>query len=186
MKINFSRKILIFSIIFLLIVVILNVFFINLSIVKIRDIKDKENQLNISTQEREKELLLKESIGNSIVNRALLEEYFVLNGNLETVEFTEYLESLANNMNLEHRKTLDYAPIGEMPNSEFISTIRFRFNVSGSWQNVFDFLRIIENLPKVSYLNNFSFSVNSDSTSAKNIKNNIWSLDIDFSVIKLK
>jgi Tfp pilus assembly protein PilO len=186
MKINFSKKILILSILLLLAISVLDVIFINLLIDKIYSIKDKENQLNISTQEREKELLLRESIGNSVVNRALLEEYFVPDGNLETVKFTEYLEKLASDMNLEHKKSLDYEPASEMTNSEFVSAIRFRFNVSGSWQNVFDFLRTIENLPKISYLSGINLTMNTSDISVKDGKNKTWSLDLDFSVIKLK
>jgi Tfp pilus assembly protein PilO len=81
---------------------------------------------------------------------------------------------------------LDYEPASEMTNSEFVSAIRFRFNVSGSWQNVFDFLRTIENLPKISYLSGINLTMNTSDISVKDGKNKTWSLDLDFSVIKLK
>ncbi len=186
MKLNFSKKILLFSSLFMIGVFVIDFIFITLLIDKMVDIKDKENQLEISSQEREKELFLKESIINSEEKRSELEQFFVKDGNLETVKFTEYLEGLAYSMNLEHKKTLDYEPAKDLISAEFISAIRFRFSISGSWQNVFDFIRMIEKLPQISYLNTLALNVITSNISTKDFNNQIWSADLDFSVLRLK
>ncbi len=178
MRLNHSKKIFILSLISFFCVLILSIVFTNLLLDKIISINDKVKQLDISSRERERELNLKDSIASSKIERENLGGYFVGAGNAETVKFTEYLEDLATNLDLTQKKSLDYEPIGELKSSEVVSAIRFKFNVSGSWSNVFAFLRAIENLPKVSHLNNVSLNLNSESK--------IWSADLDFLVVKLK
>jgi hypothetical protein len=187
MKINNSQKFLLISVMLLFVVLIFNAIFIYLLVDKIYDIKDKENQLNLSLKEREKEILLKEAVDDSTLERAELENYFVKYSNLDTVKFTEYLEDLADTMNLEHRKTLDYETISEIPNLEFVSMIRFKFSISGRWQDVFNFIRLIEVLPKVSSINNLILNVIVDNDLVKDskYKRPIWSADLDFSVLRL-
>lgn len=188
MKLTYSKRILILSIIVLAVVLALDIIFTEMLLSKIININEKVKQLNLSSQEREKELTLRESIVSSKDEREKLLTYFVGPGNAETVEFTKYLEDLALVNGVTQKKSLGYEAVSELNSSNVVSAIRFRFNVSGKWTNVFNFLRAIENLPKVAYLNSVSLNVSSEAVSAKDIKsgNKIWSADLDFSVIKLK
>jgi len=178
MKLNYSKKIFIISIITLAGILVFDIIFTNLLLGKITDINNKIKQLNISSQERERELNLKDAIQGSKLGREELEKYFVPAGNAETVVFTKFLEGLAAAAGVTQSKTLDYSPVVGLENSGLISALHFRFTVSGSWVNVFNFLRAIENLPKVSIVNSVSFYHDSG---GKN-----WSADLDLSVIKLK
>ncbi len=188
MKFNYSKRILILSLIFFTGVIILDVIFTNLLVDKIVKINNKVKQLNISSQEREKEIKLKDLIIDSKADREKLTEYFVGAGNAETLEFTKYLEDLALKEGVTEKKTIIEEPIVGLPSADTISAIRFRFNVIGKWANIYNFLQAIENLPKVVYLNSVSVSLNSGAVSAKEIKagTKTWSADLDFSVIKLK
>lgn len=185
MKLNYSKKILIASIVVFVVVIILDVVFTELLLGKIVSINDKVKQQDISSMERLKELTLKDSIANSEAERKELGEYFVGAGNIETVEFTKYLESLAAEAGVTEKKTLGYEPVGELASSGVLTAIRYKINISGKWPNVYNFLRAVESLPKVSYLNAVSFSLNSESTDVKSV-GKVWSADLDFSVVKLK
>jgi hypothetical protein len=169
-------------------VVVLSFIFTNLLLNKIVSINDKIKQLEISSQKREGELTLKDSVSSTKLDREKLIGYFVGPGDSETVEFTKYLEDLAKKMNVTQKKTLDYEAISGLPTSEVVSSIRYRFNISGSWNNVFNFLLAIESLPKVSLLSGVSFNSSSEILSAGEGASNkvIWSADLDFSVAKLK
>ena len=188
MKITFPKKIPIIATITFIIVVILDIFFTNLLFGKINSINDKIKQQDISSQARLKEINSKSSIDSSIAERGKLTSYFVNSGDLETVRFTKYLEDIATEKMVTQKKTLNYEPVLGLESSEFVTAIRYKFNVSGQWSNVFAFLQAIENLPKSVSLNSVSFSVNTDNVSIKDInsKGKIWSADIDFVVAKLK
>jgi hypothetical protein len=188
MKLNFSNKILITAIITFIIILVLDVVFTKLLLNKIYSINDKVKQLEISSQEREKELNLRESVESTKLEREKLSGYFVGAGEAETLEFTKYLENLALEMGVTQKKSLDYEAVGALSSSDVVSAIRYRFNVSGKWANVYSFLQAVENLPKVAYLSSVSFSLNSEIISPKEAKtgSKIWSADLDFSVVKLK
>ena len=178
MKLNYSKKILIAAIITLLIVIVCNIIFTKMLLDKIVSINDKVKQIDFSSQEREKALILKDSVLSSVSEREELDQYFVGPGNIETVKFTKYLEDLALEMNVTQRKTLDYEMAAGTGSSEIVSAIRFKFSISGKWNNVYNFIQAIENLPKVSKVNSISLSYGS-------IDKN-WSADLDFAVVKLK
>jgi hypothetical protein len=180
MKLNYSKKMLIVSLVVFLVVFVLNSVFLNLLWTRIIGINDKVKQIDISTQEREREMILRDLIVNTKEQREKLASYFVGTGNADTVGFTEYLENQAKKTGVTQKKSLAYDEVKELGISEQVSAIRYKFNVSGNWTNVFNFLRTIENLPKVGYLNTVVFNANTDKTSGK-----IWSADLDFSVIKL-
>jgi Tfp pilus assembly protein PilO len=178
MKLNYSQKIFLVSLIIFVMVFILNIIFSSLLWNKVLDINDKTKQINISTQEREREVNLKDLLIKTATDREKMNQYFVGEGNIETVKFTEYLEGLAKKAGVAQEKSLAYEEVGKMNESEFVSAIRYKFKVSGNWASVYNFMRSMESLPKVGYLNNLKLSA--DIKESK-----IWSLDIDFSVIKL-
>ena len=188
MKIKYSKKIFVISLVGLIVVLVLDIVFTNFLIQKIISINNKIKQINISSLEREKELVLEGLVANSDSNRQELEKYFVGAGNVEAVNFTKYLEDLALEMGVSQKKSLVDEPVKGLESSKVVSSIRFRFNVSGKWEKVYNFLLAIENLPKVVLLNNVSFNINSDSVSTEGGKiiDKIWSVDLDFSVVKLK
>jgi len=188
MKLNYSQKILILSSTILVVVLILNIVYANLLLAKITSINDKIKQLNISSQQRENELNLKDSIIDSKLGREKLAEYFVGSGDAETVEFTKYLENLAKEVGVIQKKTLEYEMVKGFESSEVISSIHYKFNITGSWASIFNFLLIIENLPKAISLNSVSFNVNTGVALEKEIDyvNKGWSADLDFSVVKIK
>ena len=188
MKLNYSKKILIASIVTLAVIVVLDVVFTDLLLGKIFDINDKVRQLEISSQEREKELNLKDSIASSKVQREKLGGYFVDAGDIETLDFTKYLEDLAKDNGVIQSKTLNYEPAKGLESSNIVSSIRYKFTVSGSWSNVFNFIQAIENLPKVSSLNSVSLSSSLGDSSSKGTKVGVrvWSAELDFSVANLK
>ncbi len=188
MRLIHSKKILIVSIVVFVCVVVLSFVFTNLLLGKIVSINDKIKQLEISSQKREEELTLKDSVSSTKLDREKLMGYFVGPGDSETVEFTKFLEDLAKKMNVTQKKTLEYEAIKELSTSEAVSSIRYRFNISGSWNNVFNFLLAIESLPKVSLLSGVSLNSSSETPSAGGRGDNkvIWSADLDFSVAKLK
>jgi len=187
MKLNYSKKILIMSVILFIGVIVLDIIFTGLLLTKIISINDKVKQLDISSQERLRELNLKEAISSSMINRDKLSGYFVGAGNSETVDFTKYLENLALESRVAQKKTLNYEPAIGMASSSVVSVIRYKFETSGSWNNSFNFLKGIENLPKVAYLNSISINLNSEGVSDVNTKptGKVWSAIIDFSVAKL-
>jgi len=178
MKLNYSKKILIIAVVTFIVILIINYIFTSLLLNKIISINDKVRQLDISSQERERELSQKDSVVSTEAERIKLASYFVGVGNTETVNFTKSLEDLARNMNVTQSKTLNYEPVPNMESSDVLSVIRYRFLVTGKYDDVYSFVRAVENLPKISYMNSVSINYNSNS------KN--WSADIDFSVIKLK
>jgi hypothetical protein len=188
MRLNYSKKIFIVSIIIFVAVLVLDIIFINLLITRITSITDRVSQLNISSQQREKELFLADFISNSATERANLDKYFVGAGNAETVDFTKYLEALAKEAGVTEKKTLNYEPITGLEASNNISAIRYRFSTSGRWQNIFNFLQLLESLPKAGSLGSVSTTVNSEAVSLKEARAGVkvWSLDVDFSVAKLK
>lgn len=159
-------------------ILILNIIFTYLLVNKVDDINNKVRQMNISSQERERELNLKDSIVSTEGGRVELEKYFIPAGDVATVNFTKFLEALALETGVSHEKTLNYEVVKDMEKSEIVSAVRFRFNISGSWSNVFKFIQLVESLPKISYINNVSFYY---SPEGKN-----WSAALDFSVVKLK
>lgn len=188
MKLNFSKKILLISVIVFVMVFVLDIIFVNLLLGKITSINNKIKQLDISSRERERELNLKDSIASTNSERTELLGYFIGASNAETVKFTKYLEDLARQYNVIGKKTLDSESASELTSSEIITSIRYRFSVSGRWLDVFGFLRAVENLPKIISLNSVSLSINSQVLTIQNLKNNNkeWTADLDFSVMKLK
>lgn len=178
MKINYFKKILIIAVLTFVVVLILDFVFTNILLGKIISINDKVRQLDISSQERERELSQKDSVASTEAERAKLAGYFVNSGNTATVDFTKYLENLALQSNVTQSKSLNYEPVTGMASSDILSVIRYRFLVTGKYENVYSFVRAVENLPKISYIN--SLSMNYDSS------NKSWSADIDFSVVKFK
>jgi hypothetical protein len=185
MKLNYPKKVLIFSITIFLVVLILNIIFVNLLLNKVRNINAKVSQLEISSAERLKEINLKDSISNSEIEREKLNTYFVGAGNVETVEFTKFLEKLALENGVTQQKTLSYEPLPNFGGAEILSGIRYKMNISGRFTNVYNFLLAIENLAKVSGINNVSFNLNSNNNSTKEA-GAVWSGDLDFFVVKLK
>jgi hypothetical protein len=146
------------------------------------------DQLNTSSQKREKDLVLTDFIANSAAERDQLASYFVGAGNAQTVDFTKYLETLAKEAGVTEKKTLNYQSVTGLESSVNVSAIEYHFSVSGRWTNIFSFLQLIENLPKVLVLNNVSLSVASEAVSLNEIRAGVrvWSLDLDFSVVNLK
>lgn len=188
MKYSYSKKILTLSIIIFVIVLVLNIIFTNLLLGKIYSINDKIKQLDISSQEREKALSLKDSIASTKTERENLATHFVGAGNAETVSFTEYLENVALETGVNQKKSLNYESVVELGPSEIISSIRYKFNITGKWSNVLKFVQAMEYLPKVSYLSGVSMGVNlgNSTTTGSRMGEKNWSADLDFSVAKLK
>lgn len=177
MKLNYSKKILILSVVSLVAIVIVDFLFLNLLADKIIGINDKIRQQTLSTQEREKNFYLKESISKTEIDRAKIEKYFIGPGDVATAEFIAYLENLAKQNKLTATvRSVGYEIIPEVGNSDVVSALRFRFSVTGKWSDVFVFLQIMENIPKA--VSVFSVTLNSASGA--------WTADLDFSVAKLK
>ena len=153
----------------------------------IRD-SDKIKQLEISSQERERELNLKDLIADTEIDRKKLEAYFIGAGNAKTVEFTKHLEGLALATGVTEKKTLNYEAISGLPSSGVVSAIRYKVDASGKWQNIYYFLQEIENLPTVMLLNGVSLSFNTPQTASPETKavSSRWSASLDFSVAQLK
>jgi len=185
MKLNYSKKVFILAVIILLGILVLDVIFINLLLNKIYEINNKIKQSDISSQLRLKELSLKDLVTTSEYDRERLQRYFVGAGDTHTLEFTKYLENLAREMGVTEKKSVGYEEAVGFGSSDTVSAIRYRFNISGKWSNVYSFLKAIENLPKVSYLNSVNFNLSQDAIQI-NTSGKIWTADIDFSVLKLK
>jgi hypothetical protein len=177
MKLNYSKKILIVSIVVFLGILAVDIIFTGLLLNKIASINNKIKQLNISTKEREAEFDMREILNKTEAERNKLESYFLLAGNAETVKFTEYLENLAKNNVVKQTKTLSYESINNVDLVKEVSVIRYKFNVLGQWGGVLGFLHNIENLSKINYLNSITINNSPDGK--------IWSADVDFSVITL-
>ena len=188
MKLNYSKKILILSLFSFLTVLSVDIIFTGFLVNKIIGINDKVKQINTSSYVREKEFSLKDSIARSEIERGELEKYFIGTGNVGTLNFTKYLEELALKMGVTQKKSLEDVVIKGLETSDIVSAIRYRFNVSGKWENVYNFLLALETLPKVMSLNSVSFNLNSGTVSLNDVRtvDKIWSVDLDFSVAKLK
>jgi hypothetical protein len=189
MKFDYTKKILLMAILVFLAVVTAVVIFSDLLLDKVVDINDKVRQLEISSQERLKELSLKDSVVSSEEERKKLAEYFVGSGNAETVDFTKYLEDLAKSFNITQKKTLNYEPVNELKSSDVVSAIHYTFQIYGRWSDIFNFIQAIENLPKVSFLNGVALNLSPEGVTNKEMTKTVeknWSAILDFSVIKLK
>jgi len=188
MKFYYTKKILIISILVFVIIIIESILFTNVLINKIVSINDKTVQMNTLTEEKMMDTNLGESITNTEVERKMLDQYFVGPGNVDTVEFTKYLEVLAKGFNLTQKKTLNYEPAMGMESSDSVSVIRYRFDVSGKWSDVYNFIQAVENLPRAGYLNSVNLNLSSVLSPTKSINsgNKIWTANLDFSVFKLK
>jgi Tfp pilus assembly protein PilO len=186
MKLVYSKKILILALVVFVSVIVLDVVFTSLLLGKVSSINGKVKQLEDSSQERLKNLSLQESINSSKIQREKLTNYFVGPGNALTVDFTKYLESLASEASVTQKKSLNYEPVGELISSNVLTTIRYKFEVTGSWNSIFNFLQAIENLPKVAYLNGVSLNYNQGDALVKGEQTQGWVATLDFSVIKLK
>ena len=185
MKLNYSKKILIFSGLILFFVLLGNVVSFNFLIDKVLSINNKVAQVEISTKQRERNVSLTDSVQASQVGREILNTYFVSSGDAKTAEFIETLEGLARQAGLSANiRTVNYEPISEFNSTENIQFIRMILSVSGSWSKVFGFLSSLENLPKVIKIAN----VNLNSSPALNSKNreNNWTAEIDLSIAQLK
>ena len=122
MKLNYSQKILTASVVIFFSVLTFDAIFTNLLISKIYDINDKVSQLNTSSFERERELNLRDSVAGTKLDREKLSGYFVSAGNLETLEFTKYLEDLARENQVKQTKVLSLEPLRGMESSSVVST----------------------------------------------------------------
>jgi Tfp pilus assembly protein PilO len=182
MKLNYSKKILIVSVVIFLVIFVLDIISFNFLWAKIVSLNDKVKQIDISTKEREKEMTLKDLILKTKTEREEFDRYFIGAGNLETVKFTEYLETLAKEYKVIQKKTLvdEQLKDSDLEKSEFVSVIRYKFNITGDLANISGFLSALENMPKIGYLNSVVFNSASEISKTKT-----WSADIDFSVIKL-
>jgi hypothetical protein len=188
MKFDYTKKILIISILVFVTIVIEDIVFTNTLVSKIISINSKTVEMNVIAEEKIRETNLGESIAETEVERKLLDQYFVGSGNADTVEFTKNLEILAKDFNLTQNKTLNYEPAVGLESSESVSVIRYRFDVSGKWSDVYNFIQAVENLPKVAYVNSVNLNLNSGLSSAKRAgwANKIWTANLDFSVLKFK
>ena len=187
MKLNYAKRILLLSLVIFLGVLVLDIIFTNLLLTKIISINDKVRQLVISSEEREKELTLKDSILSSVEEREKFDQYFVGAGDGKTADFIASLESIADQNSVSHNiKSVGYESVPALSSSETISFIRLRFSVSGRWANVFGFIQAIENLSKVATINSLSLTVGSDLSATGKTSTKIWTADLDFSVAKLK
>lgn len=185
MKINFAQKVLLLFVLIFILVLAGNIVVGNFVYKKISDINNKIKQVTLSAEERERAAVLKDSLLNSEIDRDKLEEYFVGSTDADTANFITYIEGLARQNGLVYDvRNVAYEPVSELSNSEHINFIKFRVNVVGSWNNVFTFLQVIENLPKVVSLGSVSFD-NGPSLSSKT-RAKIWSADLEFSVARFK
>ena len=166
---------------------VLDVVFTSLLLKRIVGINDKVKQIDISSRQREKELTMKDVIASSKEDRENLDKYFVGAGNAMTLEFTKYLENLAKEIGVTQRKTLDYENISGLSATGQVSNIRYKFNVSGKWNNVFNFIRAIETLPNAVSINSLNLSLNSGVASLNDARSasRVWTVDLDFSVARL-
>lgn len=186
MKLNFAKKIFILAVCTFVLVLVVDIIFTNMLVKNIIGINDKIRQLNLSTQERERESALASSVMNSEEDRRRLDAYFVAAGDSATVDFTTFLEDKARQLGLQYvTKSLDYENVIEPANVEGISVIRFRFTVTGSWSKVFVFLIQVENLSKIVSVNNVHFNLDNTEGVTKNAGTN-FTAELDFSVAKLK
>ena len=131
MKLNYSKRILIVSILAFALVLILDITFTNLLSGKIRSIQDKNKQIALSSQERERNLALKESVINSEAERQVLEQYFVPAGDAKTAEFISQLEAQAKAAGLAYTvKSVGYTAItGIATSSQNLTALKFKFSV---------------------------------------------------------
>jgi hypothetical protein len=182
MKINFSKKIFIVSITIFIVVLAMDMVSSYLLINKIIDINNKVKQLNISSQDRLKQLSLNDAISSSVKEREKLTGYFVGPGDLNTVDFTKSLEDLADIMGVTQKKSLAYEEVPGLASAGAVQSIRYKFTVSGKWANVYNFVHAIENLPKISALASVSFIYSAGDKAGAGV----WFADLDFSVLKLK
>lgn len=188
MKLNYSKKIFIMSVLLLLLILIFNIIFLYLLFSKIESVNNKVKQLNISTEKRATDFILKDSVLSLSEEREKLSNYFIGMGDKETIDFTKYIEDLADSLNITQQKTLSLETIPNFASSETVSAIRYKINVSGPWSNVYHFILLMENIPKVTFLKSISLNTSLEASSLKEIKKNnrIWNANLDFVIVKSK
>lgn len=177
MKFNYSKRIFVLSLGVFLIVLVLNIVFSNLLLEKILNINNKIKQQNISSQERERNLALKDSVIGTRELRLELEKYFIAPGDPQTASFVNYLEGQTKKTGLSPNiKSIDYENIETLGGDSNVLSVRLRLGAVGKWSDVYSLLIALESLPRVSFLNSVSLERQSEG----------WSVDIDMSVAKLK
>ncbi len=179
MRINYSKKVLGFSFIVAVIVIILVAIFCSLLIEKIVGINDKVKQIEVSSQERERSATLRVSVANTQEGRENLNKYFIsVNG---VINLIEQLENLAKETGV----TLDIKFVGyeaiKQVTADTLEQVKFKVAVSGSWSKVIKFFKLVETFPAVVYLDSTFLNLIASKT-----KEQTWLLDLEFSVIKIK
>lgn len=178
MRLNSSKKILVLTGIGFLIILVLDIVFIQAVSSRIVGIHHKGVQLDLSSTEREKDLAVKDAIRDSESDRVSLGSYFVGGTDAETALFIGSIETLAAQNGLEiDVKSVNYEPISAVKVSDQFSFIRLKVGVVGSWGEVFTFLKTIETLEKVVTVNGAVLQFDAEAKT--------WLGDIDFSVVKI-
>ena len=187
MKLSYSKRIFILSVIFFVGTLTLNIIYFNLLVKCVANINNKVKQINLSTQERENQINSADLVNSTELDRSKLQKYFVGSGSALVVDFTKSLEVLAQTMGVTQKKTLAEESIPELGASDVVSAVRYKFSVSGKWSSVYNYILAIEYLPRVVLINNISLSLTEPLTTDGVITGSkFWTADLDFSVAKMK
>lgn len=177
MKNNYSKKILAVSI--LITISVFVAVFVSASLLykQIVATNNKVEQVKQSANERAKVFALKDSVEGTVKQRETLKNSLVGKEDADTAGLIDNLESLAKKNNLIYVvKSVAYESTFSGASYNNLGFLRIKMLVSGSWNEVIKFVKLLENYPKLTSISNLTLD---------NI-NNKWSAEIDFVIPKLK
>ncbi|MEI6528097.1 MAG: hypothetical protein WCO10_00275 [bacterium] len=151
---------------------------------KINNINDKIKQMDLSTQERNKQGAQKMSVVDTEADRAKLESYFVSADG--AVDFIKYLENLSVEVGVKANiQNINFQPLRDTAYANTAEYISLNLSVEGTWAKVYRYVLLLEKLPFVSEVGNVDMTEVTQ-TDEKNKTKSFWTATISLKVIKLK
>lgn len=124
---------------------------------KIESVSILESELSMETQRRERSQSITHLVEDTAEKRNEMERYFVDESGVAS--FITDIETIAESAGVDEGIT----SVGvsnlkkDDPASEYLEEISIQVRAKGSWNEVFQFVRLIENMPVVSFVRDVSF-----------------------------
>ena len=144
---------------------------------------DKENQIKNEIKKQESRSLMQDDLNDSKLYSNKIKDFII--GGEDTVGFIKIMENMVSSSNLKFEvKSVSAVSNTDLDNinSEYLKVI---LNVTGGWNNIQYFLKLLENYPLKIDIDKISLTKFTD----YEVKGDVlpqWLGDFEFTVIKLK
>ncbi len=144
---------------------------------------NKSNDIKTELKKEGAETLMKDDLILGEMYQKKLEEYIIAKGG--TVDFLKTLEQLISNTGLKYNINTVSSATYDKGDKMGEELLKININATGAWQNIQLFLKSLENYPLKINITKMSLNKFSDSI-IKGRKVPEWSLNLDFTVVKMK